>query len=75
MAGGNGEIKNKLPLWSQKHCSKTRFKIYCSFWLSNNDPNVISPIDFPIFPLIYICVTFLFISYFGGDGRGENREL
>ena len=31
---------------------------------------MISPPDFPIFPLIYIYGAFLFISSFGGDGRG-----
>ena len=66
-------MKNKLPLWSQKNCFK--FKIYCSFWLSNNDPNVISPLYFPIFPLIHINGAFLFISSFGGDGRGGFGEL
>jgi len=50
---------------------KTRFKIYCSFCLSNNDPNGISPTDLSMFPLIYIYVAFLFLSYFGRDGRGN----
>ena len=76
--GGNGEIEKKIndvvTEKLQDPC-KTRFKIYCSFWLSNNDPNVISHLYFPIFPLIYIYSAFLFISSFGGDGRGGDGEI
>ena len=48
---------------------------YALFWLSNNYPNVITSLYFPIFPLIYIYGAFLFISSFGGDGRGGYGEL
>ena len=41
--------------------------------LDYNDPNVIYPLYFPFFSLIYKNGSFLFISYFDGDGRGGGR--
>ena len=43
--------------------------------LDYNDPNVIYPLYFPFFSLIYKNSSFLFISYFDGDGRGGDGEL
>ena len=51
---------------------KTRFKIYSLFWLSYNDPNVISPLDFPIFSIdLYLWRIFIYILFWWGWQGGE----
>ena len=53
---------------------KTRFKIYSLFWLSYNDPNVISPLDFPIFSIdLYLWCIFIYILFWWGWQGGGKR--